>query len=327
MSFMDPKEEVLDIELTQYGKYLLSKGKFKPAYYAFFDDDVLYDTEWSGYVENQNSSEERIIKETPQIKAQYLFHGAETEVKKINELVRSNVVELGSEKIQPTQEKNYASSAPLGNSSLESLNAPSFDIKFLEGELSGSVYFLTGSYQMLKIPQLSSSIAFKTFVGSENEEVLEGENIRKFSDGTFIKVEKDSILLQIDEKSIPFENENFDIEVFVREEYSDNKIVGKKREQLIPLSFVKRKTNINSSLVLDEKELEENFPELDSSYVEYYLDIDVDNEIERSLLCKGRSEEQKKNIFADKTLDCLGEEKIKIKNIFDKEIEEFEDCD
>ena len=32
MSFFNKKEEVLEIELTQYGKHLLSKGEFVPVY-------------------------------------------------------------------------------------------------------------------------------------------------------------------------------------------------------------------------------------------------------------------------------------------------------
>jgi len=44
MKFFDPKQDVLDIQLTQYGKHLLSSGKFRPVYYAFFDDDILYYT-------------------------------------------------------------------------------------------------------------------------------------------------------------------------------------------------------------------------------------------------------------------------------------------
>ena len=43
MSFFNKKEDVIDLQLTQYGKYLLSQGKLKPVYYAFFDDDILYD--------------------------------------------------------------------------------------------------------------------------------------------------------------------------------------------------------------------------------------------------------------------------------------------
>ena len=35
MEFFDQKEEVIDVQLTQFGKHLLSKGRFKPEYYAF----------------------------------------------------------------------------------------------------------------------------------------------------------------------------------------------------------------------------------------------------------------------------------------------------
>ena len=43
MIFYDRKEEVLEIKLTPYGRYLLSLGELEPVYYSFFDDDVLYD--------------------------------------------------------------------------------------------------------------------------------------------------------------------------------------------------------------------------------------------------------------------------------------------
>ena len=43
MSFFDRKEEVLEIELTPHGRYLLSLGELRPAFYSFFDDDVVYD--------------------------------------------------------------------------------------------------------------------------------------------------------------------------------------------------------------------------------------------------------------------------------------------
>ena len=88
MGFFDRKEEVIEVQLTQYGKHLLSIGKFKPDQYAFFDDDILYDikhsatgsTTDSGFdskershiSEKQNTSETR-IKETPRIKTQYNF--------------------------------------------------------------------------------------------------------------------------------------------------------------------------------------------------------------------------------------------------------------
>jgi len=45
MEFFNKKEEVIEVQLTEYGKYLLSLGRMRPAYYSFFDDDILYDTE------------------------------------------------------------------------------------------------------------------------------------------------------------------------------------------------------------------------------------------------------------------------------------------
>ena len=45
--FINKKEQVFDLQLTQYAKYLMSIGKFKPAFYAFFDDNVLYDKNYA----------------------------------------------------------------------------------------------------------------------------------------------------------------------------------------------------------------------------------------------------------------------------------------
>ena len=42
-TFLNKKEQVLDIQLTSHGKYLLSAGKFKPIYYCFLDDNIIYD--------------------------------------------------------------------------------------------------------------------------------------------------------------------------------------------------------------------------------------------------------------------------------------------
>ena len=66
-TYFNKKEEVINLELTQYGKYLLSKGKLRPVYYSFFDDDVLYDGAHGGVAENQNDIVTR-IKDTPNLK-------------------------------------------------------------------------------------------------------------------------------------------------------------------------------------------------------------------------------------------------------------------
>jgi|ETNvirnome_2_300_1030623.scaffolds.fasta_scaffold00043_5 hypothetical protein len=45
--FLNKKEQVYDLKLTSYGHYLLSIGTFKPAYYTFLDDNILYDKSYA----------------------------------------------------------------------------------------------------------------------------------------------------------------------------------------------------------------------------------------------------------------------------------------
>jgi hypothetical protein len=40
--FIDNKENVMEISLTQYGREKLSQGKLIVKYYRFFDDEVNY---------------------------------------------------------------------------------------------------------------------------------------------------------------------------------------------------------------------------------------------------------------------------------------------
>lgn len=43
------------------------KGELKPEYYAFFDDDILYDTQYTG-ASNNTDAKTRIITDTPSLK-------------------------------------------------------------------------------------------------------------------------------------------------------------------------------------------------------------------------------------------------------------------
>jgi len=52
MEFFNKKEEVLEVVLTNYGRDKLAAGQFNPTFYAFFDDDILYDVSGSGYTED-----------------------------------------------------------------------------------------------------------------------------------------------------------------------------------------------------------------------------------------------------------------------------------
>ena len=80
-TFLDKKEQVLDIQLTSHGKYLLSAGKFKPMYYSFLDNNIIYDYKHAGIFENQKDIHDRITQHTPYLQTQVAFDSPEERLK------------------------------------------------------------------------------------------------------------------------------------------------------------------------------------------------------------------------------------------------------
>lgn len=251
MSFFDRKEEVVFIELTDYGKKKLSEGEFQPHSYEFYDDDIIYDYEYAGVTESQKESGDR-IKTSPRLK---------------------NTFDLSDYR-------------PLGNSDLNSQNIPAWEINFLSGELTSSVPNLSGSHGILNIPQLNTEIKFKTRVrqglydstaggykpeGHDYEgefDAVFGQNFvsKTFPDGTYIEVDGEFSMLEIGELNSIFENDNFEIEVFLEEE---------------------KENTGEADPVIARKQLffAEEGTEPTNENVEYYLDVLVDDEIDDRIYC------------------------------------------
>jgi|ETNvirnome_6_100_1030635.scaffolds.fasta_scaffold00468_6 hypothetical protein len=188
MELFNKREDVIDLELTPYGELLLLEGVFKPTYYAFFDDEVLYDSRYAGIeVEAQNKIKDR-IKEVPRLKTQYLFTNTELPSVKIEdyaakvfkgEITTLDLVKtanlLPQEKIgalsyEPMYYlKLYTLPLPLGNCSFETEHAPAWDINLLYNNLDQqkdgtySVEIFSSSiHPTLKIPQMDVTIQYVT---------------------------------------------------------------------------------------------------------------------------------------------------------------------
>ncbi len=328
MEFFDRKEEVLDIQLTPYGKYLLSAGKWKPKSYAFFDNDVIYDIAYtSGSVsseitELQKDSSER-IKTALRVKSQPIVYGLESS---FNQLTKEyNQPEskkdwtppfdptLPSFPLPPFDKNTNKYDLPLGNSSLNSSFAPSFNVDFYAGTIDSAENHYTGSISTgnglpVRIPQINSTVKFKTFIEQEEppgngtinvsadndfdieEQFMESDppDERKYSpttykDGTYVSIQVKRILLDFLENHAPISKENFDLEVFM----VDTVTVGEgdksyEKEQFTPLKFVRDDPFgeiVNSEGIIYNKKTN-NYYEITSDYVEYYFDIRVDDEIE-----------------------------------------------
>ena len=164
MEFFDKKEEVIDLQLTQYGKYLLSLGKLKPVYYAFYDDGVVYDSEYAGFTEDQNAAEGRIQNDTPNTKVIHNFHSIDDDLSRAVETKNSGDEALAQLMLQQTPDKSQVLINPLANSDLGTDKAPAWSVQLLSGKIltgsTTSTLTLSSSNTVLNIPQVEVEIEY-----------------------------------------------------------------------------------------------------------------------------------------------------------------------
>ncbi len=316
MLFMDKKEEVIDIELTPHGKKLLSMGKMKPVYYAFFDDNIMYDSDYAGLPEDQNIIQQRITELTPQLQTQYKFtsKGKEgTEVDFGNGEKVSTIAPL---------ERNVLVS-DLGSSRNSGQEYPAINLRMLSGLIKDYDLDYTTEFGKKRIPQINIDVDYKTQVGSVNLDT--GSSARAMDDntvietapeapvnviftdtaidGSFLKITPSIILADIVENNTDFKIENFDIEVY---EIGDT---------LIPLSFAKNKINnvVNGILVDTPSEEDETPATLSTNNVEYYFDIFVDSDIDREVINNSVSVLKSQGLYTDK--DYVNEDNVLIREV------------
>ena len=322
MEFFNKKEDVIDLQLTQYGRHLLSKGQFNPVYYSFFDDNILYNSNNAGFIEEQNEAEAR-INDTPRIKPQISVSSAEKAFSSNYELIIGGEVEANSVSLQRTAEKNYLLPQSLGTSDVNSEYVPSWSVRFLNGGLTGSVNYLNlkesnGGINTLLIPQIESAMKIR-YDNIDTEAPLisdETESGMALSDLSLLSSEEETyVLLKIQENNGFFQKKNFDVEMFeiLEDKSGDNTV-----EILRPLSFTRK---IDPETEVDF--LDEIYPDEDRNFIEYYFDVLIDDEISDELLCRLDPTDEKLGVFSDQrtTLcqDIINEQKRKVFDIYEDE--------
>ena len=330
MRFLDPKEEVYKVKITPWGKYLLTQGKFNPTYYAFFDDDIIYDSSFlegtGDSPELQNKIKDRILDETPRFEGQTSFEGSETTLftkspNLLNEMFPgiSDKINDPSYNINSLEApiNNYYLQKPLARSGNNTDTAPFFTVNMLTGTIldakidgvGASGYFeQKGDGPTAFINQISFEIQDEITVHTEpdmtitptktieNDELFDSFYI--FEDGTKITYEKKELFLKLEEGNTEFLKENFDIEVF---EVREITTLDGTNVYLDKLSFAKKGETVNKN------------------NVEYYFNILIDNEIDPEFYCHAlaNNKNKTKDIFSDNTFKCpdLEQEKFNL-NIY-----------
>jgi len=285
----------MEVQLTQYGKYLLSKGKFKPEYYAFSDDDILYDVSYGeNAVEAGKDSFERIQNDTIRTRPLYEHEGAETRVLKLNKQILLDLEGEDNSKLEKIRSDNLYGDdkvddnamkpddrklmrSVIGSSELGNRHAPAWCINKTLGPKFESPIFVSSSGPNIgfRRPQINMIAEHELVVtrvdqgdSVEMEEYLEqfgDESELGFVDGWRMVVEGTGteIVLDIMEKNVSSPaGSNFEVEFFLvdgEKEFVENgKVV--KEEILLPLHVKESTVSPKDSLL---------------NYIELLFDEDV----------------------------------------------------
>jgi len=335
-SFFNKKEEVLDIKLTQFGKQLLTLGKFKPVYYAFFDSNILYDGEHGEITEVQNDIEGRIQEGTAQLHTQHAFSARAKDFTKsmspagqaVLGGLSTTVPEEDYIRIQSTPEKHFSLVSPLGNSNFESQIAPTWKITFLDGEYAQTASFhladfdpispqITGSYPELQIPQISMNVTYitkvldssQTLIRQTNAAILDQFTIK--NENTPDPVETSIIFQDGSTVEVNFKEGKKDMLLMVEEsgvsfekENFEIEVYNIESDgSYTPLFFKEEPTNVVEGLLVSET-IPEVTPDIDDTYVEFYFDINVDSRINKKTICEAISVVKSKGIYVDTPIEC-----------------------
>jgi len=319
MTFFDKKQDVLKIELTPYGRSLLSNGKLMPKYYAFFDDDIVYDISAIGATEDQDAIKNRILSETPRLRPQRDLTSPENLI--------SNF-EQGESSSRPFSEVqlNYLTE-PLCTSDGTERNASSWHLTTILGEIdsSESTYDVSGSY-LRQIPQVNMTLEYKMEVRNvRDDSPVRGQTSspslpvsRVFDDGTYLEVSDEQIIARIIEDNGFTFKEGLEIEAFIYE----SEDVDNSRETLIPLKMTPQTKSIVNDILVDS---EETFVDIDKTYLEFWMSIFFDEDIPDSDLCKGISKLKKEDILLDVEVECPDEQGVDF-DIYRTRVTDVEKC-
>lgn len=320
MKLLNKKERVFDFQLTPYGRHKLSVGNFRPTYYAFYDDNVVYDNKYahSGSSELQNNIHGRIKRETQYLGTQTIF----------TERLSGSIVRGGAlrDTVYEQDENLLASRGYIGDAKTlaDSNNlAPAIKLVSMQNEIASSV--LEDVSNGIKIPQINITASYTFTTRDPTAQSVQINDLTElvstsppFADGRSIVLESNNPLIYLEELNTEILVENFDVEVFVVEQDGAD-------EDYRRLYFDNRASNIVNGLL--KPEVTDQTPsQFTTSSVEYYFNMRKDYEIPARMICKHLQEFNRENYLIDLDFDCEEESQATFFDIYGQEIGDSEVC-
>ncbi len=308
--FLNKKEQVIDLKLTGYGNYLLSIGAFKPTYFTFVDDNVVYDSQYFGRSgEAQNEIHKRIKQDTQYIESLVLFEELNPNPLPNNELnfFQSDI----DPTMKDTRIDEFRLNSIIGDAFVgeDKQKAPSWKVVSLRGDISSSSP--NDTINDNRIPQINIVANYKKKI----IDVEEYENIsfntsngvdfvvttEEFADGKVIYLESADVVIYVEEQNVELLNENFDIEVF---EIQDGTTINGQR--MFKKYFENKNNQIVDGYMVSSNE-NENFDDPSADSVEKLFNILIDSDVDSFTACKLAEQFNKQSFLIDLDFDCTRE--------------------
>jgi len=176
-TIFNQKEEVISFELTKHGKKLLGLGTLQPSFYSFFDDSIIYDTNYYNLTEDRNSIQERIFDNSLTFKS-------------LNNISHN------------TKNFDYEDllGEPIGNSYPFSDFAPSWDLKTFKKKIIFLSNFSTYYKNVFNVETLNYVLKKKNEYSKD-----------------YMFEDKEYILIDLQELNVSDINQKYDIEIYMVE--------------------------------------------------------------------------------------------------------------
>ncbi len=306
--FLNKKEQVIDFKLTNYGNYLLSIGNFKPTYYTFIDDNVVYDSGYFGRTgEAQNEIQKRIKEETQYLESLVLFEELQA-----NQLPDTEMNFFPSD-VTPIQKTTrvdeFRFNSIIGDSFVgeDKQKVPSWKVVSLRSDISSSSQIDT--INRTRVPQINITANYhKRIMDNEdyNNMTLNTSTDRSFesvsnifADGKVVYLDMAEPVIYVEELNTEVLNENFDIEVF---EIQDGSTSGS--EKMIRKYFQNKEEQIIDGFMVTSNPVEYNVADLTGEAIEKLFSVFVDGEIDTETACKLAADFNKESFLIDLDFDC-----------------------
>jgi hypothetical protein len=296
---LNKKEQVIDIQLTPYGRHVLSNGKFEPAYYAFFDNNIVYDGQYFSRTETQNEIGQRIKKETQYLQSLVQFKDLDAEIRQTNPVMETYMGDFFTGDVLPINitpdSDSYRYTSIIGDARIDGQQqlAPAWKVVLLNGLILDTSE--QDDKNDIKIPQIDIILNYTKRVAdpvSNYEQLKEEQNTDMLSEN--FEIEMFEIIHDGDTRigagSSVRPKDSFDRKLF---EHDYQRIMGG--------LMTEESINAVDRNLDDVRDMVFNYT---TSSVGYYFNVLKDYEIDPVLACKSAEIYNKESYYIDLDFEC-----------------------